>query len=195
VPYSISFLRDELLTRYASSLWVAYAFDCLLLLDILIKLNTTFTDASSSVQVGICTHVRLYTYECMSTSNHTPPKMRPHLARRTSAAASPDVCVCLNQSPPTHPPTHPPSNPATHLPTHTHPPTDPPTHPPTHPPQVRDRVRIRNRYLTTEFPIDIVGVTPLDIFARYTGESGPMVAFLRVPKLVCACVCVCVVRP
>ena len=50
--------------------------------------------------------------------------------------------------------------------------------------QVRDRRRIRNRYLTTEFPIDVMGVTPLDIFARFTGETSELVAYLRIPKLV-----------
>lgn len=51
VPFILSFLRDEILTTYASSLWVAYAFDCLLFCDVLIQLNTSFTDASCSVRV------------------------------------------------------------------------------------------------------------------------------------------------
>lgn len=51
VPYTLAFLRTEILTTYASTLWVAYAVDCLLLVDMCIKLNTSFLDPASSVQV------------------------------------------------------------------------------------------------------------------------------------------------
>ena len=99
VPFIIAFLRDDILTTYASSLWVAYAFDCLLLCDVLIQLNTSFTDASCSVRVV-------------------------------------------------------------------------------------DRQRIRHRYMTTGFLRDLVGILPLDIFVRFLGGSGALVACLRLPKLI-----------
>ncbi|TFJ86293.1 hypothetical protein NSK_002501 [Nannochloropsis salina CCMP1776] len=51
VPFIIAFLRDEILGEYESCLWVAYAFDCLLLCDVLVKLNTSFIDTSCSVLV------------------------------------------------------------------------------------------------------------------------------------------------
>jgi hypothetical protein len=51
VPYTLAFLRKELLTTYVNTLWAAYAVDCLLVLDMLIKLNTSFLDPASSVQV------------------------------------------------------------------------------------------------------------------------------------------------
>lgn len=99
VPFIISFLRNEILTTYASSLWVAYAFDCLLLCDVLIQLNTSFTDAACSVRVV-------------------------------------------------------------------------------------DRKRIRHRYMTTSFLRDLVGILPLDVFVRFLGGSGALVACLRLPKLI-----------
>jgi hypothetical protein len=99
VPFIIAFLREDILTTYASSLWVAYAFDCLLVCDVLIKLNTSFTDAACSVRVV-------------------------------------------------------------------------------------DRRRIRHRYMTTSFLPDLVGILPLDVFVRFLGGSGGLVACLRLPKLI-----------
>lgn len=99
VTYVIAFLRDALLTQYVDSLYVSYGFDCMTLINVLIKLNTSYIDASSSVRVT-------------------------------------------------------------------------------------DRRRIRQRYLMTQYSADLVGILPLDIFARFLGASPELVAWLRVPKLV-----------
>ncbi|GAB5032884.1 potassium channel skor-like [Nannochloropsis oceanica] len=51
VPFMIAFLRDEILGEYRTSLYVAYAFDCLLFCDVFVKLNTSFLDTTCSVLV------------------------------------------------------------------------------------------------------------------------------------------------
>lgn len=50
--------------------------------------------------------------------------------------------------------------------------------------RVTDRRRILQRYLMTQYSVDLVGILPLDLFARYMGAPSEMVAWLRLPKLV-----------
>jgi hypothetical protein len=99
LPYIFAFLRDDLLTQYVGILWASWGMDSLMLLDVLVKLNTSYTDPLRSVEVT-------------------------------------------------------------------------------------DRAKIRERYLVSECLIDIVGLLPLDIMARYLGAAGPIVASLRFPKFV-----------
>lgn len=47
VPYQIAFLRESLLGRYFPSLIVSWAFDVLMMLDIVLKFNMSFTDERS----------------------------------------------------------------------------------------------------------------------------------------------------
>jgi hypothetical protein len=51
VPYQIAFLRSDLDTTYKTTLWVSYAFDCITVLNVLVKLNTAFIDPQSSVRI------------------------------------------------------------------------------------------------------------------------------------------------
>ena len=49
--------------------------------------------------------------------------------------------------------------------------------------QVFDRSKIRDRYLQSDFLLDFLAILPVDLLAYFSGSSGHLIAFLRLPKL------------